>query len=95
MELHIRDVSKTYSDGVPALSGRDAHASGGDLRPARTSRGRQVYADAHLGHPAREGSIRLGDTDVLNQQDEVRKTLDYLLFDLKTGDNTRTVKVQN
>jgi len=46
-----------------------------------------------------EVSIRLGDSDVLSQKDEVRKTLGYLpyhlLIDLKVGDNIKKGKVKN
>jgi ABC-type multidrug transport system ATPase subunit len=80
MELQIRDVSKTYSNGVQALK----HVTltipmgmYGLLGPNGSGKSTLMRTIATLQEPD-EGSIRLGDIDVLNQKDEVRKTLGYL-----------------
>ena len=80
MELHIRDVSKTYSNGVQALK----HVTltipvgmYGLLGPNGAGKSTLMRMIATLQEPD-EGSIRFGDIDVLNQKHEVRKTLGYL-----------------
>ena len=88
MTLHIRNVSTTYSNGVQALkdvtltipAGMD-----GLLGPNGSGKSTLIPTIATLQEPD-QGSIRLGDPsassgqdiDVLNQKDEVRKTLGYL-----------------
>ena len=80
MELHIRDVSKTYPNGVQALkdvtltipAGMD-----GLLGPDGSGTSTLMRTIATLQEPD-EGCMRLGDIDVLNQKDEGRKTLGYL-----------------
>jgi len=80
MQLRIRNVSKTYPNGVRAVAnvsltipvgmfgllGRNGAGKSTLMRIIATLQ----EADA--------GSIHLGDVDVLHQQDEVRKTLGYL-----------------
>ena len=80
MELHISGVSKTYSNGVQAL--RDVTLSipqgmYGLLGPNGAGKSTLMRILATLQEPD-EGNIRLGDIDVLNQKDEVRKVLGYL-----------------
>ncbi len=80
MELHIRDVSKTYSNGVQAL--KDVTLTipvgmYGLLGPNGSGKSTLMRTIATLQEPD-EGSIRLGAIDVLKQKDEVRKTLGYL-----------------
>ena len=80
MELRIRDVSKTYPNGVQAL--KDVTLTipvgmYGLLGPNDAGKSTLMRILATLQEPD-QGSIRLGDTDVLNQKDEVRKTLGYL-----------------
>jgi ABC-type multidrug transport system ATPase subunit len=80
MELHIRDVSKTYSNGVQALKEVTLTIPVGMyglLGPNGAGKSTLMRILATLQEPDK-GSIRLGDTDVLNQKDEVRKTLGYL-----------------
>ncbi len=77
---HIRDVSKTYSNRVQAL--KDVTLTipvgmYGLLSPDGAGKSTLRRILATLQEPD-EGSIRLGDIDVPNQKDEVRKTLGYL-----------------
>jgi ABC-2 type transport system ATP-binding protein len=80
MELHIRDVSKTYSNGVQAL--KDVTLTipvemYGLLGPNGAGKSTLMRIPATPQEPD-EGSIRLGDIDVLNPKDEVRKSLGNL-----------------
>ncbi|MPY90581.1 MAG: ATP-binding cassette domain-containing protein [Luteitalea sp.] len=80
MELHIRNVSKTYSSGVQAL--KDVTLTipvgmYGLLGPNGSGKSTLMRTIATLQEPD-EGSIRLGELDVLRQKDEVRQTLGYL-----------------
>ena len=80
MELHIRDVSKTYPNGVQALKGVTLTIPAGMyglLGPNGAGKSTLMHIVATLQEPD-EGSIRLGDIDVLGQKDEVRQTLGYL-----------------
>ena len=80
MELRIRDVSKTYPNGVQALKQVSLTIPCGMyglLGPNGAGKSTLMRILATL-QEADGGSIRLGDTDVLNQKDEVRKTLGYL-----------------
>jgi ABC-2 type transport system ATP-binding protein len=80
MELQIRGVSKTYPNGVHAL--RDVNLTippgmYGLLGPNGAGKSTLMRILATLQEPD-TGSIRLGGMDVLQQKDEVRRTLGYL-----------------
>src|ERR1051325_1262741 len=80
MELRIRDVSKTYANGVQAL--RDVTLtipSGmyGLLGPNGAGKSTLMRILATLQEPD-TGTIHLGDLDVVRQKERVRETLGYL-----------------
>src|SRR5690606_24247908 len=80
MELKIRNVSKTYSNGVQALKDVTLTIPAGmygQLGPNGSGKSTLMRTIATL-QEADAGSIRLGDLDVLRQKDEVRKVLGYL-----------------
>jgi len=80
MELHIRGVSKTYANGVHALKDVTLTIPAGMyglLGPNGSGKSTLMRTIATLQEPD-EGSIRLGELDVLRQKDDVRKTLGYL-----------------
>jgi ABC-type multidrug transport system ATPase subunit len=80
MELQIQGVSKTYPNGVQALHDVTLTIPAGMyglLGPNGAGKSTLMRIIATLQEPD-EGSIRLGDLDVLNQKDEVRQTLGYL-----------------
>ncbi len=80
MQLEIRNLSKTYPNGVHAL--RDVTLtipSGmyGLLGPNGAGKSTLMRTIATLQEPD-EGTIRLGDLDVLREKEKVRETLGYL-----------------
>ena len=80
MELQIRAVSKTYSNGVRALKNVTLTIPAGMyglLGPNGAGKSTLMRILATLQEPD-DGSIGLGDIDVVNEKDEVRKTLGYL-----------------
>ena len=80
MELRIRDVSKTYPNGVQALKQVDLtipRGMYGLLGPNGAGKSTLMRILATLQEPD-EGGILLGDLDVLNQKEELRRTLGYL-----------------
>lgn len=80
MELHIRDVSKTYPNGVQALKDVSLTIPAGMyglLGPNGAGKSTLMRILATLQEPD-TGTIHLGDLDVVQQKDEVRKTLGYL-----------------
>ena len=80
MELHIRNLSKTYPNGAQALKDVTLTIPAGMyglLGPNGSGKSTLMRTIATLQEPD-EGSIRLGDIDVLRQTGEVRKTLGYL-----------------
>jgi len=80
MELKIDGLSKTYSNGVRALNNVSLtipHGMYGLLGPNGAGKSTLMRTIATL-QEADSGSMRLGEIDVLNQKDEVRKRLGYL-----------------
>jgi ABC-2 type transport system ATP-binding protein len=80
MELHIRNLSKTYSNGVQALRGVTLtipRGMFGLLGPNGAGKSTLMRTIATLQDPD-EGSIHLGDIDVVRDKDRVRETLGYL-----------------
>jgi len=80
MELHIRNVSKTYANGVQALKNVSLTIPAGMyglLGPNGAGKSTLMRILATL-QDADEGSARLAGIDVLHQKDDVRKTLGYL-----------------
>jgi len=80
MELCIRDVSKTYPNGVRALDSVSLTIPAGMyglLGPNGAGKSTLMRILATL-QEADSGSATLGELDVLTRKDEVRKTLGYL-----------------
>jgi len=80
MELQIRGISKTYPNGVQALKNVNLTIPAGMyglLGPNGAGKSTLMRILATL-QDADSGSIQLGDTDVLREKNEVRKTLGYL-----------------
>ena len=78
--LSIRNLSKTYSNGVQALSNVTLEIPVGMfglLGPNGAGKSTLMRTIATL-QQADEGSITFGEIDVLKQPDELRKTLGYL-----------------
>jgi ABC-2 type transport system ATP-binding protein len=80
MYLHIRNVSKTYPDGVQALKDVTLTIPPGMyglLGPNGAGKSTLMRILATLQQPD-AGSVHLGDVDVVHQKDSVRKMLGYL-----------------
>ena len=80
MQLQIRDVSKTYPNGVRALHDVTLTIPAGMyglLGPNGAGKSTLMRMIATLQEPDR-GSIRFGDLDVVRDKDAVRATLGYL-----------------
>jgi ABC-2 type transport system ATP-binding protein len=80
MHLSIKNVSKTYANGVQALTNINLEIPPGMyglLGPNGAGKSTLMRTLATLQEPD-EGSIYLGDIDVLRQKEEVRQTLGYL-----------------
>jgi ABC-2 type transport system ATP-binding protein len=80
MQLEIRNISKTYHNGVQALKNVSLTIPPGMyglLGPNGAGKSTLMRTIATLQQPD-TGTITLGDLDVLKQKDEVRKTLGYL-----------------
>ncbi|GAB4236660.1 MAG: ABC transporter ATP-binding protein [Ekhidna sp.] len=80
MNLTIKNLSKTYSNGVRALNDVSLDIPTGMfglLGPNGAGKSSLMRTIATLQDPD-TGSITLGDLDVLKQKDEVRKILGYL-----------------
>ncbi|MGV3586960.1 MAG: ABC transporter ATP-binding protein [Adhaeribacter sp.] len=80
MKLEITNLSKTYSNGVQALKNVSLSIPNGMyglLGPNGAGKSTLMRILATLQEPD-EGNIQLDNIDVINQKDEVRKTLGYL-----------------
>ena len=80
MELQIRKLSKTYSNGVEALKDITLtipQGMYGLLGPNGAGKSTLMRTIATLQEPD-AGSIQLGDIDVLAERERVRETLGYL-----------------
>jgi ABC-2 type transport system ATP-binding protein len=80
MDLQIRDLSKSYSNGVRALTDvtlTSPQGMFGLLGPNGAGKSTLMRTLATLQEPD-TGTIRLGDIDVVRQKDRVRETLGYL-----------------
>ena len=80
MQLEIRNISKTYPNGVQALKDVTLTIPAGMyglLGPNGAGKSTLMRMIATLQEPD-SGTIQLGDIDVLNQPDRVRETLGYL-----------------
>src|SRR4026208_151022 len=80
MELTIQHVSKTYPNGVQALKDVTLTIPAGMyglLGPNAAGKSTLMRIIATL-QERDAGTIRLGDIDVVQQKDDVRKTLGYL-----------------
>ncbi len=80
MQLVINNLSKTYSNGVNALNNINLTISKGMfglLGPNGAGKSTLMRTIAALQN-ADSGSIFLGDIDVINQKNELRKVLGYL-----------------
>src|ERR687897_2140124 len=80
MQLQIRSLSKTYANGVHALDRITLtipRGMFGLLGPNGAGKSTLMRMIATLQEPD-QGSIHLGDIDVLRQKDKVRETLGYL-----------------
>src|SRR4026209_1928764 len=80
MDIQIRNLSKTYANGVHAL--KDVRLTiprgmFGLLGPNGAGKSTLMRTIATLQEPD-QGSIRFGDIDVLRDKDAVRRTLGYL-----------------
>lgn len=80
MDLSIKNLSKTYSNGVKALQNVNLEIGKGMfglLGPNGAGKSSLMRTISTLQEPD-EGSITFGDINVLTQKDEVRKVLGYL-----------------
>ena len=80
MTLQIRNLSKTYSNGVKSLQNVDLTIPTGMfglLGPNGAGKSTLMRTIATL-QDADSGSITLGDLDVFRQKDDVRRLLGYL-----------------
>src|ERR1044071_10229598 len=80
MELQIRNLAKTYANGVQALNDINLvipRGMFGLLGPNGAGKSTLMRTIATLQEPD-EGTIRFGDIDVVRQKDKVRETLGYL-----------------
>jgi hypothetical protein len=89
MTLHIRNVSKTYSNGVQALKDVALTIPAGMYGLLRSQRFGEVHVNAHHRDPAGAGQG-------LDPAGRARRVAPHhLLIDLKTDDNTQKIKGQS
>ena len=80
MKLTISNLSKTYSNGLKALDNINMEIGNGMfglLGPNGAGKSSLMRTIATLQEPD-SGTVTLGDIDMINQKDEVRKVLGYL-----------------
>src|SRR5215207_6596872 len=80
MQLEIKNLSKTYANGVQALTDINLtipRGMFGLLGPNGAGKSTLMRTIATLQEPD-SGTIRLGDIDVLKEKHRVRETLGYL-----------------
>ena len=95
LELRIDRLSKTYSNGVKALQNVSLTIPPGMfglLGPNGAGKSTLMRILATLQEPD-EGTIRLGDLDVIRQKDAVRETLGYLPQDFGLYQNVAAEKL--
>jgi ABC-type multidrug transport system ATPase subunit len=95
--LVIKNLSKTYGNGVRALRGVDLEIPRGMfglLGPNGAGKSTLMRTIATLQEPD-EGEIRLGDIDVLKQPEAVRRTLGYLPQDFGVYPNIDALTMLN
>ena len=95
MELQIRDLSKTYGNGVHALNGVTLtipRGMYGLLGPNGAGKSTLMRTLATLQEPD-SGSVRLGELDVLRNKDEMRRTLGYLPQEFGVYPNVRAERL--
>ncbi|WP_017733250.1 ABC transporter ATP-binding protein [Nafulsella turpanensis] len=97
MELNIRSISKTYSNGVHALKNVSLtipQGMYGLLGPNGAGKSSLMRILATLQEPD-EGEIHLGEIDIIRQKDELRKTLGYLPQEFGLLRNVRAEELLN
>ncbi|HEX8674708.1 MAG TPA: ABC transporter ATP-binding protein [Longimicrobium sp.] len=95
MELQIRDLFKTYGNGVHALNGVSLTiplGMYGLLGPNGAGKSTLMRTLATLQAPD-SGSVRLGELDVLRNKDEMRRTLGYLPQEFGVYPNVRAERL--
>ena len=95
LELRIDHLSKTYDNGVKALQNISLTISAGMfglLGPNGAGKSTLMRTLATLQEPD-EGTIHLGELDVIRQKDAVRETLGYLPQDFGLYDNIAAEKL--
>ena len=95
MELQIRELSKTYGNGVHALNGVTLtipQGMYGLLGPNGAGKSTLMRTLATLQAPD-SGSIRLGELDVLRDKEGMRRTLGYLPQEFGVYPNVRAERL--